>query len=270
MSADEYAAMSRDPTFRPGSALQQILVRGRRDKVVETDETFAFSLSKATGGVTRRRVEDCDAFYERRRGIHLSRERRRHAGNSGTINAAFGVTSPAAKYSQTVTVSYARRERIRDSASCRGLTDSQERQAHVLPRLRTSSKILVRIVGDTAIGTRGLLPQSRIRHISRTRQTPRRDLTCAGTSTTTRRCRSPSGTPPSPMGTRARSTPCSPRCVGGQRGSTVDHGLPRPPTVPRPPPADYLARGGTVTFAAGESPKQIIVSIVGDTAAETD
>ena len=44
----------------------------------------------------------------------------------------------------------------------------------------------------------------------------------------------------------------------------------RPPTAPRPAPADYAAGNGTLTFAPGETSKSISVSVVGDLAIEPD
>lgn len=259
VSADDYAAMSGTITFDPGETLQQILVPVVGDKVVETNETFAFNLSNATGasladGVGIATITDDDTVSISVANATVTE------GNSGTVNAVFGVTLSAAS-SQTVTVSYATAD-----GSATAPADYQVTSGILTfdPGV-TALQILVPVVGDTVIESAELFSLN----LSAPSNATLADPAAQGTITDNDTVSVSIGNVTVTEGNAGTLNAVFTVTLSAVSGSTVTVDF-ATANGSATAPADYGATSGTVTFAPGEVAKQIIVSIVGETVVETN
>lgn len=259
VSADDYAAMSGTITFDPGETLQQILVPVVGDKVVETNETFAFNLSNATGasladGVGIATITDDDTVSISVANATVTE------GNSGTVNAVFGVTLSAAS-TQTVTVSYATAD---GSATAPADFQTTSGTLSFAPGV-TALQILVPVVGDAVIENAEVFSVNLSNAVNATLADPAAQGTITDNDTVSVSIGNVTVTEGN-AGTLNAVFTVTLSAVSGST-VTVDFATANGSATA---PADYGATSGTVTFAPGEVAKQIIVSIVGETVVETN
>ena len=259
----DYAAASGTLTFTPGQTTKTVTVPVNGDLLDEANETFFVNLSNPSNatiadGQGLGTITDDDPLPTVSIDDVTVTE-----GNSGTVDATFTVT-PRRPAAGAVTVDY---------ATADGTATAPGR----LPRRRAArspSRRARRPTGDR--------PRQR-RHCS-TRRTRRSSSTStnaanatiadgAGPGTITDDDPTPDaldrrrdGRPRATSARRPRRSPSrSRRRAAGPSPSTT-----RPRTGQRHAPADYLRANGTLTFAPGQTTKQITVLVNGDLLDEAD
>ena len=258
VAVDDYAATSGTLSFDPGETLQQVFVPVVGDKAVETNETFAFNLSNATGasladGVAIATITDDDTVSISVANATVTE------GNSGTVNAVFGVTLSAAS-TQTVTVSYATANGSATApadyqATTGTLTFSPGETAH---------QIIVPIVGDTVVENAEVFSVNLSNAVNATLADPAAQGTITDNDTV------------SISVANAAVTEGNSGTVNAVFAVTLSTASAQTVTVSyatadgsATAPGDYQATSGTLTFDPGVTAQQIFVPVVGDTLIES-
>ena len=256
VSADDYASMSGTLTFDPGETLRQILVPVVGEKVVETNETFAFNLSNATGasladGVGIATITDDDTVSIAVANAAVTE------GNSGTVNAVFGVTLSAAS-SQTVTVSYATA-----NGSATAPADYQATSG-TLTFSSGETALQILVVGDTVIEIAEVFSVNLSNAVNATLADPAAQGTITDNDTV------------SISVANAAVTEGNSGTLNAVFGVTLSAASSQAVTVSyatadgsATAPADYQTTSGTLTFDPGVTALQILVPVVGDTLIES-
>jgi Calx-beta domain len=258
-SPADYQSTAGTLTFDPGETALQILVPVVGDTSIENAELFSVNLSNAVNATLadpagQGTITDNDTMSISVANATVTE------GNSGTLNAAFGVTLSAAS-SQTVTVSYATAD-----GSATSPADYQVTSGTLTfdPGV-TALQILVPVVGDTVIENAELFSVNLSNAVNATLADPAAQGTITDNDTVSISIGNVTVTEGN-SGTLNAVFTLTLSAVSGST-VTVDFATANGSATA---PADYLATNGTVTFAPGEVSKQIIVSIVGDTAVETN
>ncbi len=258
VAVDDYAATSGTLSFDPGETLQQVFVPVVGEKVVETNETFAFNLSNATGalladGVGIATITDDDTVSLSVASATVTE------GNSGTVNAVFGVTLSAAS-TQTVTVSYATA-----NGSATAPADYQATSGTLtFSPGETAQQILVPVVGDTTIENAEVFSVNLSNAVNATLADPAAQGTITDNDTV------------SISVANAAVTEGNSGTVNAAFAVTLSAASSQTVTVSyatadgsATAPADYQVTSGTLTFNPGVTALQILVPVVGDTLIES-
>jgi Calx-beta domain-containing protein len=254
----DYQAKGGTLTFDPGQTVKQVVVPVAADALTEVDETFALNLSNAVGdtiadGVAIGTITDDDTP-----GISVANASATE-GNTGTVSALFSVTL-SLQSSQPVTVQYATAD-----GSATAPADYQATSGTLaFDPGQNVKQIVVPVVGDTLIESTEVFSLN----LSGPTNATLADGTAQGTIT--------DNDTVSISVANASVTEGNTGTVGavfnvtlstvGANVVTVDYATADGSATA---PDDYLVTGGSLTFNPGETIKQIVVPVVGDTAIET-
>jgi chitinase len=254
----DYQSTSGTLTFDPGQTVKQVVVPVAADALTEVDETFALNLSNAVGdtiadGVAIGTITDDDTPAISVANSSVTE------GNTGTVSALFSVTL-SLQSSQPVTVQYATAD-----GSATAPDDYQATSGTLtFDPGQNVKQIVVPVVGDTVIETTEVFSLN----LSGPTNATLADGTAQGTIT--------DNDTVSISVANATLTEGNAGTVGavfnvtlstvGANVVTVDYATADGSATA---PDDYLVTGGFLTFDPGETIKQIVVPVVGDTVIET-
>ena len=261
----DYTAGSGTLTYAPGQTSQQITVLVKGDTTVETNETLTVNLSNPTNatiigtGVGTGTITNDDVLPA----LTLSAPGATNEGNSGTTNFVFTVTLSAPS-ANTVTVDYAT---VDGSATAPSDYTAGSGTLTYAPG-QTNQQITILVNGDTV---------NEINEAFTANLSNPTSATIAGTGVGTGTITN-DDTPPG----LALSAPGATN--EGNSGTTnfvftVTLSAPSANTVTvdyatvdgsATAPSDYTAGSGTLTYAPGQTNKQITILVNGDTAIETN
>jgi urease beta subunit len=257
----DYAAASGTLTFTPGQTAKQIVVAVNGDTTVETNETFTVNLTNPTDatvsgtGIATGTITNDDALPTVTIANVTANE-----GNSGTTNFAFGVTLSAAS-SSTVTVDYSTFD---GSAVAPGDYAATSGTLTFSPG-QTAKQIVVAVNGDTTVEANETFTVN---------LTNPADATISGSGIGTGTITNDDALPTVTIanvtanegnsGTTNFAFAVTLSAVSANT-VTVDYSTFDGSAVV---PGDYAATSGTLTFTPGETAKQIVVAVNGDTTVE--
>jgi chitinase len=257
----DYAATSATLTFAPGQTAKQIIVPVSGDTAVETTETFTVVLANPANatisgsGIATGTITNDDSLP-----TLTIVERTVTEGNSGTVNAAFAVTLSAVSAS-TVTVDYATFD---GSAVAPGDYAATSGTLTFTPG-QTAKQIVVLVNGDTTVETNETFT------VNLSNPT---NATIVGTGVVSGTITNDDALPTLTVGNVTASegnsgTTSFSFAVTLSAASgvpvTVDFATADSSAVA---PGDYATTSGTLTFSPGQTAKQIVVAVNGDTTIE--
>jgi large repetitive protein len=254
----DYASGSGTVTFNPGQTAKQIVVSVNGDTTVETTETYTVGLSNATNatiagtGIGTGTITNDDALPTVTIGNVTANE-----GNSGTTNFAFAVTLSAASAS-SVTVDYSTAD---GSAVASGDYAAASGTVTFNPG-QTAKQIVVSVNGDTTVETTETCTVN---------LTNPSNATIAGTGIGTGTITNDDALPTLSIA-NATVTEGNSGTVNAVFAVTLSAASSSTVTVDYSTfdgaavaPGDFVAASGTLTFTAGQTTKQIVVAVKGDT-----
>lgn len=261
----DYAAANGTLTFAPGDTAKTITITVNGDVTNEADETFTVTLASPTNAVlgtatgTGTIVNDDDVPTLSIADALVTE------GNTGTTPATFAVTLSAAS-GQTVTVHYATADGTATAGS--DYTAVPDTTLTFAPG-ETTKNVTVDVTGDTTIEPNETFTV--------TLSTPNNATIATATATGTIQNDDGAAQPTISIndvsvaegnsGTKVLNFTVSLNAAGAQP-VTVDFATADGTATVAG--NDYQATSGTLTFALGETTKQVSVVIVGDTANEND
>jgi large repetitive protein len=259
----DYGATSGTVTFVPGQTAKQVVVAVGGDTTVESNETFTLALSnpaKATisgTGIGTGTITNDDAPPTVSIGNVTANE-----GNSGTTSFTFAVTLSAVSAS-TVTVDYATADGSAAAASDYGATFG----ILTFTPGQTAKQVVVAVAGDTAIETNETFTV----YVSNPT-----NATLSGTGIATGTITNDDALPTLTIA-NATVTEGNSGTVNAVFAVTLSAASANTVTVDystfdgsAAAPADYVATSGTLTFTAGQTAKQIVVAVKGETLNEVN
>ena len=259
----DYATTSGTLTFSPGQTVKQISVPVNGDTTVEANETFTVALSNPSNatisgtGIGTGTITNDDALSTLTIAAATVTE-----GNSGTVNAVFAVTLSAAS-SSTVTVDYS----TFDGGAIQPADYAATAGTLTFAPGQTAKQISVPVNGDTTVEanetftvalsnpSNATISGTGIGTGTITNDDALSTLTIAAATVT----EGNSGTVNAVFAVTLSAASSSTVTVDY---STFDGGAIQP--------ADYAATAGTLTFAPGQTAKQISVPVNGDTTVEAN
>jgi chitinase len=255
----DYQATSGSVTFDPGQTVRQILVTVAQDALIEVAETYSVNLS----GPVNATLADATALGTINDNNTVSitvANATVTEGNSGTVNAVFGVTLSMAS-TQVVTVSYATADgSATDPADYLATTGTLTFNPG-----QTAQQIIVPVVGDVVIETTEVFSLNLSNPVNASLADPAAQGTITDNDTVSLSIANVTVT----EGNSGTSNAVFNVTLSAASGSTITVDFVTA-NGSATSPADYLAVSGTLTFAPGEVSKQIVVSVVGETVVETN
>jgi urease beta subunit len=259
----DYGAAAGTLTFTPGQTAKQIVVAVSGDTMIETNETFTVNLANpanatvAGTGIATGTITNDDALPALTIGNAAVTE-----GNSGTANAVFAVTLSAVSAS-TVTVDYSTFD---GSAAAPGDYGAAAGTLTFTPG-QTAKQIIVPAHGDTTIETNETFTVALANPAN---------ATISGTGVGTGTITNDDALPTLTIG-NATLTEGNSGTVNAVFAVTLSAVSVSTVTVDystfdgsAAAPGDYVATSGGLTFTPGQTAKQIIVPVSGDTTIETN
>ena len=263
-SLSDYTATSGTVTFAAGQTTKQIVVAVNGDTTVETNETFTVNLSNPTNatiagtGIGTGTITNDDTLPT----LTLAAPAATNEGNSGTTNFVFTATLSAASVN-TVTVDYTT---VDGSATAPSDYTAQNGTLSFAPG-QISQPITVAVKGDTTVEINETFT------VNLSNPTNATIAGASATATITNDDTLPTATITAPAATNEGNSGTTnfvftaTLSAASVNTVTVDY-----TTVDgsATAPSDYTAQSGTVSFSPGQTTKQVVIAVNGDTAVETN
>jgi hypothetical protein len=254
----DYQAINGTLTFDPGQTVNQVVVPVASDALAEVDENFGLNLSNAVGdmivdGVALGTITDDDTPAISVANATVTE------GNAGAVNALFTVTL-SLQGSAAVTVQYATAD-----GSATAPADYQATSGTLtFDPGQNVKQVVVPVVGDSLIESTEVFSLNLSGPVNATIA----DATAQGTITDNDTVSISVGNATVTEGNAGTVNALFAVTLSLESSQTVtvEYGTVDGSATA---PADYQATSGTLTFDPGQTVKQIVVPVVGDTAIET-